>query len=218
VIYENNEAMLRFLVERGADLNLVADGNNCTPLQHAAKDNVLPIVKLLLELGADINGPSGEEGGTIQYALSSGDKSMVQFVLDNGATVSDSDPEHSVLCKALRPGLKDLLPVLLEKGAEIDQTRHAKSALGHAFENNDHDTMQLLLDHGASFANVGSEVLIGAVIRKPLDDIRKLLDNGMDPNCQTLWQTPLAVSPPKTTFRFLVLHLSSSDLYLAFEH
>jgi len=188
--------MLRFLVEYGADLNLVAVDYNCTPVQKAAKENKLAMLKLLLELGADINGPHGEEGGTVHYALSSGDERMVGFVLDNGAKISDSDPEHSILCKALRPGLKALLPALLKNGAEIDQTRFAKTALGHSFENDDHDTIQFLLDHGADFANVGAEVFIDAVRNKSLNDINKLLDHGVDPNCHTKWQTPLAVSLP----------------------
>jgi ankyrin repeat protein len=111
--------------------------------------------------------------------------------------------------QSLTAWLEILLPVLLEKGAEIDQTRFAKTALGHSFEKNDRDTMQLLLDHGADFANVGVEVLIEAVRNKPLNDIRKLLDHGMDPNSHTKWQTPLAVSCPELKFQFSVSILSS---------
>jgi ankyrin repeat protein len=214
VIDKIDEAMLRFLVEHDADLNLVAENYACTPVQAAVKQNNLAILTLLLELGADVNGPPGKEGGTVHYALSSGNESMVRFLLDNGVKISDSDPEHSVLCKALQPGLNHLLPVLLEKGAEVDQTRFAKTALGHSFENDDHDTMQLLLDHGASFANVGPEVLIEAVKNKPLNDVRQLLDHGMDPNCHTKWQTPLAVSCPEYIFWSSVLPMGSDDILL----
>ena len=83
--------MLRYLVEKGVDLNSVVSGERCTPLQHAAEKGNRRIIDLLLELGADIDGPEGKDGFTIHYALMSGNESIVRHVLDKGAVISDSN-------------------------------------------------------------------------------------------------------------------------------
>lgn len=186
--------MLRFLVKHGADLNLVVEDKNCTPLQYAAKKGDISMVKLLQELGAEINGKPGEHGSTIHYALMSYDEFIARYFLDNGADVVDSSPGESTLCKALRFGMRDLMPTLLGKGADVNQREYGMTALGHAFKKDDQESVKLLLDHGATFVEAGEHVLLDAVVGKPLDDIRKLLEYGMDPNCHDTYQTPLVVS------------------------
>lgn len=114
-------SVLRYLTDKGANLDLVADYNECTPLQLVAQRGKLPIIKLLLELGADINGKYGKYGSTIHYALPSGDESVVRFVLDNGELVDDSSPSCSTLCNAIQFDLIDLVPLLLEKGADVNK-------------------------------------------------------------------------------------------------
>jgi ankyrin repeat protein len=85
-------------------------------LQLAAQKNVRNLVKLLLGLGADINGPAGEDGFTLHYAIYSGDKTMVEFFLEAGVNVDDSVRGNSILVKAVRMGLSEMVPILLEKG------------------------------------------------------------------------------------------------------
>jgi ankyrin repeat protein len=189
----DREEMLRFLVEHGADLNLVSKSRSCTPLQTAAERNNLPLVKLLLELGADLNGLCGEHGSTIHYVLRSKDKSTIRFFLDNGVKVIDGENQSS-LHKALFYGIEILVPELLRKGAEVNQRQGGRSALGQAFMNKDEETVQLLLQHGASFSEFGTESFLDAVTVMPLDDIKRLLDGGMDPNCHSMHKTALGVS------------------------
>ena len=190
----NNEEMLLFLLEHGSDLNLIADSEKCTPLQHAAKEGNLPLVKRFLELGADINGPHGSDGSTIHYALSSSDPSIVTFFLDAGVDIVDSEPGQSTLCKALRLGMKELLPVLLEKGADANHSDFGTTALGIAFKRDDEEAVQLLLDHGAVWTEAGPIPLLNAAKRRELGDVRRLLDYGVDPNGSTTYETPLGVS------------------------
>jgi len=185
--------MVRFLIEHGADLNLVAESGSCTPLQCAAAKRKLPFAKFLLKLGADINGPPGRHGSTIHYALMSRNESMIRFFLDNGVEVVDTE-NQSCLCKALLYGKKDLLPELLERGAEVNQRQSGNTALGFAFKEEDEETVQFLLQHGAAFSDVGTDVLLRAVRKRSLEDIKKLLDGGMDPNGHLINQTVLGVS------------------------
>jgi uncharacterized protein len=195
IYFSNNGVTLLFLVEHGADLNLVADGEKCTHLLHAGKDGNLPFVKRFLELGADVNGPPGAQGSTVHYALLSGYELIVKFLLNTGVDVVDSIPGQSTLCKALRFGMKDLLPVLLKKGADINEAdSRGTTALGIAFERDDHETVDFLLNNGAAFADAGPDLLHNAARKKSLDYIRKLLDYGVDPNCIYELETPLGVS------------------------
>src|SRR5204863_9447035 len=80
-----NEAALRYLAAKGADMNQVTPWDSCTPIQSAATAGNVNWIRLLLELGAEINGPRGEYGSTLHYALRSKDASVVKYVLDNGA-------------------------------------------------------------------------------------------------------------------------------------
>lgn len=56
------------------------------------------------------------------------------------------------------------------------------------------ETVQLLLQHGASFSEVGTESFLDAVRVMPLDDIKRLLDGGIDPNCHSMHKTAVGVS------------------------
>lgn len=197
-----NESVLKYLADRGADLTLVTAPQECTPLQLAARGGNLSLIKLLLDLGADINGKPGKEGSTIHYALLSGDESIVRFFLDYGATVDDSCPGHSTLCKAIRRGLIDLVPLLLEKGADVNQKEGNWTPVALAFSRKRKDLVKLFIDHGATFAKAGPEALFEAVRSRPLEDIKELLDYGMDPNCHDKYKSPIEVS-----FKYMILDL-----------
>jgi ankyrin repeat protein len=108
--------VLRYLVERGVDLNSVAPREKCTPLQHAAEKGNRRVIDLLLELGADIDGPKGENGFIVHYALMSGNESIVKHVLDEGAIIDDSNIAWGSIIRAIKHELTGLIPLLLEKG------------------------------------------------------------------------------------------------------
>jgi ankyrin repeat protein len=191
-----NASVLRYLTDKGADLNLVVDYEECTPLQLVAQRGQLPIIKLLLELGADINGKHGKHGSTIHYALLSGDEAVARFVLDNGALVDDSSPSCSTLCKAIRFDLVDLVPLLLEKGADVNKEEGNWTPVTLAFSKKRKELVKLLMDHGATFTDAGPKVLLETVKSRPLAEIKELLDYGMDPNCHDNYETPIGVSFP----------------------
>jgi ankyrin repeat protein len=186
-------SVLRYLVDKGVDLNLIIDSEKCTPLQFVAQRRKLPMIKLLLELGADVNGNPGKRGSTIHYALLSRDESVARLVLDNGTLLDDSFPGLSILCQAIESGLIDLIPLLLEKGANANKEEGSWTPVALAFSKKRKDVVELLMDRGATFADAGPEVLLEAVKSRPLAEIRELLDYGMDPNSHNIFQTPITV-------------------------
>jgi ankyrin repeat protein len=186
-------SVLGYLADKGADLNLLLH-DECTPLQLVAQRGKLPMIKLLLELGADINGKPGEEGSTIHYALLSRDESVVRFALENGALVDDSSPNNSTLCKAIQFNLTNLVPLLLEKGADVNKESGNWTPVSKAFSRKRKELVKLLIDHGATFADAGPEVLLETVRSRPLAEIKELLDYGIDPNCHDNYNSPIGVS------------------------
>jgi ankyrin repeat protein len=185
--------VLRYLVEKGVDLNSVFPWGKCTPLQHAAEKGNRRIIDLLLELGADINGPKGENGFTIHYALMSGNESIVRHVLDKGAVIDDSNIAWGSIIRAIRHELTGLIPLLLEKGADLNPPSPSYSPAAEAFKNVTEKTFKMLMDHGATFSN-DFYILEHTIERRPLKDLKELLEYGVDPNISGNWKQAVTVS------------------------
>ena len=188
-----NEDVLRYLANKGANLDLVNDRYKCTALQCAAEEGKKHMVYLLLELGANINGPPGNKGFVIHYALKSRDEFLVKHLLQEGAVIDDS--KHSTIINAISARLPGLIPLLLENGADINGTADDISPPAWAFYkwNNQKEAFRLLMDRGASLRDSDVDVLIRAIEAGSLEDVKELLDHGMNPNCCDEYQTPLKV-------------------------
>jgi ankyrin repeat protein len=190
--------VLQYLVEKGIDLNAVVPQWKCTPLQYAAKEGNRHIIDLLLELGADIDGPKGENGFTIHYALMSGNESIVRHVLDKGAVIDDSKVAWGSIIRAIKHKLTGLIPLLLEKGADLNPPSPGHSPVAEAFENAPKEVFKMMMDHGAAFGN-DFHILEHTIERRPLKDLRELLEYGVDPNIPGGWKQAVTVSHSKHT-------------------
>jgi ankyrin repeat protein len=195
--------VLRYLVEKGVDLNSVVSQEKCTPLQHAAEKGNRRIIDLLLELGADINGPRGENGFTIHYALMSGNESIVRHVLDKGAVIDDSNIAWGSIIRAINHKLTGLIPLLLEKGADLNPPSPGHSPATEAFENAPENIFKMLMDRGAAFGN-DFYILEHTIERRPLKDLKELLEYGVDPNIPGDWKQAVTVSHSNNINRTLI--------------
>jgi len=189
--------VLIYLLGKGASLDYVAESDSYSPLQCAAKENQIDLVRLLLELGADINGPPGENGFNLHYAVYSRNREMVDLYVDRGARVDDTCQDSSILVAAISAGFDDLVPFLVENGADINQTQHGRLPIEKAFEKGLGDLVKFLQKHGASFANTNGEIMVQALNKRSLAEVRELLELGVDPNRNSKYQNVLQVSSPK---------------------
>ncbi|KAL8995032.1 MAG: hypothetical protein Q9169_005158 [Polycauliona sp. 2 TL-2023] len=81
--------MVRFLLEKGVDPMVDGDGDRA--LQQAAAWGHEDIVRLLVELGVDINGRGGKEEPPIIYAMMYAQQHVVELLLELGAEEKDPD-------------------------------------------------------------------------------------------------------------------------------
>jgi len=114
--------VLRYLVEKGVNLNSVVPREKCTPLQHAAEKGNRRIIDLLLDLGADINGHpiafhvrsnTEDQHVTIQLPLSSSQSKLrIRLRNDFGLSMSQELPPLGESSQGLRIVSESWTPAL----------------------------------------------------------------------------------------------------------
>jgi ankyrin repeat protein len=80
-----DEKEVKRLISEGADAN---SGLSCTVLTHAASRSTVPIVRLLLEAGADINAPNYNYSRVVEWALGGQNMATLEYLLKMGAEIT----------------------------------------------------------------------------------------------------------------------------------
>ena len=120
----------KILIEYGADADPASTGNkpfdnvHRPPLFGAILGNELPIVKLLIESGANVNtialdspaGPYGAPASPLSYACQNGKSvEIIQCLVDHGADVNAYSPLHKAVVEAKFAAVQ----LLLDAGADV---------------------------------------------------------------------------------------------------
>ena len=124
------------LIERGADLNKTNTAGD-SPLDLAARNGDLEMVKLLVNHGARIEKPiSGDiehsrvdRNNPIHKASLNGHLEVVKYLIEKGAKINDPTHEEmyvSPLHEAVKGGNFDVVKYLVDNGADINATNFAK--------------------------------------------------------------------------------------------
>ena len=93
-VLKQNPRMVRYLISKNADVNLDSNGlDEETAAFLAVKLNNLPILKILVKAGADLDTQTPD--GTLAYdiAVSSGNQEMVEYLMKNGARTEVNESE-----------------------------------------------------------------------------------------------------------------------------
>lgn len=175
-----SQAMVRRLVEAGADVNTPHFATGCTPLMHAAGFADLEIVKLLLRAGADVRATCAAGETALHKAMRpifsngvagrpDGDRvAVAKLLLDAGAGVDVRNFHRFTPLLALASqGPKEsaaLVRLLLDAGADLEaRNREGMTPLLVAVQSNAHAAITPLIDAGA---DTGATTKLGAGISR----------------------------------------------------
>jgi ankyrin repeat protein len=176
----------RILLEHGGNLNVKSDDLR-TPLMIAArKPGGAPIVKLMIEHGANVN-PNTRvetESSPLVEALTAGDAETTALLMQHGANAKAAG-ETGLSIAAGTNCLKclDMLaPNVTDKNVYT-------ASLQDIAVYGDLKSVQLMLDHGAdvkAYDPLGRTALMYAVVSDmlPLDVVKLLIDHGADVNAR----------------------------------
>lgn len=124
----NDEEMVKFLLEKGADANTVCEIENehiCmppTPLMNAVYNGNTNIINMLLENGADINYTTDEMTPLI-YAAYKGNTNIINTLLENGVDINYTNYYGmTALMYAASYNQFEAAKVLLENNADTSIT------------------------------------------------------------------------------------------------
>ncbi|OOQ87346.1 hypothetical protein PEBR_17108 [Penicillium brasilianum] len=144
------EAIVKLLLEKGADVNQKTCEYGRTAPIRAAKEGHKVVVQLLLKKGADVN-KSDYSGTALIGAVRGGHEAIVKLLLKNGADVNAKGTGgRTALIQAADGGHKAIVQLLLEKGADVNsKDDNGWTALFQAAWRWHEAIVQLLLEKGA---------------------------------------------------------------------
>lgn len=160
-IKENNINLVKLILDKGADVNLISDINDYnfkySPLMIASQNGNKEMVKLLIENGADVNHINS-------YSMSA----LMTTIYDR----SEITPEKI-----------EVIKILIDAGADVNlSVIENESTLDRVWGNV--TASKLLIDNGADVNSIetfsGFSKLMGAVYQGDADMVKYLLEHGAD--------------------------------------
>ena len=151
-VHNDSLPMIELLTPHSDINQKSADNNQFTPLWFAARDGKLPIIKYLLDHGANVNLTPVIGVSPLQVAISQKHNLAVKELLQNGADVNVIDSSgNNILLLSLAMGDTDIINSLLEKGLSVNDKNSAGITPIHwAVSNNEEAMVRFLLAKNAN--------------------------------------------------------------------
>lgn len=210
---QNSVAMVRILLEAGADSNVRDWRRGQSPLSLASRKGWDDIVDLLLHHGAAVNLADDEGTVPLAHALKGGHDGIAQTLAEREESQAEGprnaeqilsammmqleqpDPyevvdQGAALLKASQEGRTDLIKDILVKNAHLDvnvRDKEGNTPLSHSAGKGDIETATLLLDKGAdvnALDGIQWTPLMAAAERGLEEMGILLLQRGADPGTQ----------------------------------
>lgn len=167
---DGNEASVRQLLERGADVNEMSSGES-TALHIAACGGFEVVARLLLEKGADVNAKSRHGDTALHLAACYMHIGVARLLLEMGADVNaKSDNESTALFEALYSKDEAMMRLLLENGADAKaKNKYGYTVLYIATIRQYTTIVQLILEYGTGMETGDS--CMSALVQKEVEEI-----------------------------------------------
>ncbi|KAI5927288.1 ankyrin repeat-containing domain protein [Camillea tinctor] len=151
----NNQELVQFLLDHGADPNAGTDIFRCPIFRTLARSGNREIMAILIEHGADCNNVYEDSLNPLQTAARNGDQELVQYLIAHNADVNA--PAHkkggrTALQVAVENGHTRLVQFFLEAGADVNAPAASifgKTALQAAISIIHLELVNLLLNNDA---------------------------------------------------------------------
>jgi ankyrin repeat protein len=198
-----HEAVVKLLLEEGADLGTKDKVYGRTPLSWAAENGHEAVVKLLLEKGADLETKDEDYGRTpLSWAAENGHETLVKLLLEKGADLETKDEVfgQTPLWWVVENGHEAVVKLLLENGADLETKDeiYGRTPLSWAAENGHEAVVKLLLEKGAGLETkdevYGRTPLWWAAENGHEAVVKLLLENGagLETKDEVYGRTPLS--------------------------
>jgi len=176
--------MIKYLVERGADIN-AETCQKLNVLHAAAEGGNLQVVKYLIELGVDINAVTIGGETLLHYSARRGHFELVKYFMEKGLGVNaKATKDETPLYLAARWGHFEVLKCLIERGVDINvKTKNGDTLLHGAAEGGNLEVIDYLIEQGADLEarNVdNSTPLYLAAKNNRLEVVKYLVEKGAD--------------------------------------
>lgn len=177
LIQEDPMPIFQLLLESGADFSVKAEGG--AALEMARSEWQEPMVRLLLERGADLVSVYNKHGGTtLHFAARHGYDSIVRLLLDQGADISAQDENGETALHLAACYYETTVRLLLDKGVDISiQDNQGWTALHSAACIGEDKIAQLLLNRSAdlSVRNKHGRTALGTAVDNRAEQLALML-------------------------------------------
>jgi len=179
-VFSKNLQAAESLVKNGADLNIKEKYyNGETAIFMATRFCYEPIVRMLIERGADVNVKNNSGETPLSVALVSGKINklylrIAMLLIENGA---DSKERDHYLSMAAANNHGEIVRLLIERGADVNAVNFGESILCSALKMGHLDVARILIEKGAHVnmkTKEGETPLLIASAKGSIGDAKKL--------------------------------------------
>lgn len=172
---EEMEAIVRLLVEHGAEVNARTD-DDAAPLHFACSSAEPARVQFLVDKGAEVNSRTSRGETPLHFAARRSNVKVVEILLDSGADANAEDARGRTPLDIA--GFVPAVELLLSRGATYSENG---SRLEDAYHNNNTEMVKFLLERGhATTASDGWSLLHEAAYEENKEIVCLLVLHGAD--------------------------------------